>query len=101
MAASVSSSREACGSSRRRRGRNARARAEDRPQTFMISMTPDQRHRIPAMERLSSMAAFAPSRAAFATASRRPVKRPNNKDSTTIPVQTQAIATDKHLVIIN
>ena len=40
---------------------------------FMISMTPLQRHRTPAMERLSSTAAEAPSRAASATASRFPV----------------------------
>ena len=62
------------------------------PQTFMISMTPLQRHMTPAMDKLSSTAESAPSRAASATASRFPVARPKPRDSTTMAVQIQAIA---------
>ena len=58
----------------------------------MISMTPLHRHSTPAMETLSSTAEAAPSMAASATASSRPVMRPNTRDSTTIPVQIQVIA---------
>ena len=92
-AASVFSSRLARGISRRRMGRKARASPADRPQAFMISMTPLHRHSTPAMETLSSTAEAAPSMAASATASRRPVRRPKTRDSTTIPVQIQVIAT--------
>ena len=91
-AANVFSSRLAWGISRRRMGRKARANPAERPQTFMISMTPLHRHRMPAMETLSSTAEAAPSIAASATASRFPVNRPKTRDSTTIPVQIQVIA---------
>ena len=91
-AARVSGSRQALGSSRRSTGRNTRARPSERPQAFMISMTPLQRHMTPAMDRLSSTAESAPSRAASATASRFPVARPKPRDSTTMAVQIQAIA---------
>ena len=71
-AASVSSSRLALGSRRRSSGRNSAAMRRDRPQTFRISMTPLQRQRMPAIERLSSRADWAPSSAAAATALRFP-----------------------------
>ena len=58
----------------------------------MISMTPLHRHSTPAMETLSSTAEEAPSMAASATASSRPVSRPKIRDSTTIPLQIQVIA---------
>ena len=92
MAASVSSSRLASGSSRRSRGRKVRASPWEIPQTFMISMIPLHKHSIPAMETLRSMADWAPAMAAFATSSRFPDRMPNIRDSTTIPVQIQAIA---------
>ena len=91
-AARVSWSREACGSSRRRRGRKIRANPAERPQAFMISMTPLHRHRIPAMEIPRSTAEAAPSMAASATASICPVRMPKIRDSTTIPHQIQVIA---------
>ena len=91
-AARVCSSRLARGISRRSSGRNTRARPADRPQAFMISMTPLHRHSTPAMETESSTAEAAPSMAASATASSRPVSSPNTRDSTTIPVQIQVIA---------
>ena len=91
-AARVSGSRLASGSSRRSRGRNSRASPADNPQAFIISMTPLQRQRTPAMARLSSMADRAPSSAAFATASRFPVRSPKTNDSVTIPVQTHVIS---------
>ena len=91
-AANVSSSRLASGSRRRKMGRKARASPADSPQAFMISITPLQRHRMPAMEMLSSTAEPAPSRAAFATSSRFPVAMPKIRDSRTIPVHTHAIA---------
>ena len=91
-AARVASSRLARGIRRRRTGRKARASPPDRPQTFMISMTPLHRHSTPAMETLSSTAEEAPSMAASATASSRPVSRPKIRDSTTIPLQIQVIA---------
>ena len=58
----------------------------------MTSITPLQRQRIPAMERLISMALLAPVTAASATASRFPVVKPNSKDRMTIPVQTHVMA---------
>ena len=91
-AARVSSSLQASGSSRRRTGRNSLASPADRPQAFMISMTPLHKHKIPAMDRLSSMAERAPSKAAPATASSSPDARPKTSDSVTIPVQTHAIS---------
>ena len=91
-AARVSGSLQALGRSLRRTGRNSRASPAERPQAFMISMTPLQRQRTPAMARLSSMADRAPSSAAFATASRFPERRPKTSESVTIPVQTHAIS---------
>ena len=91
-AARVSGSLLALGRSRRRSGRNSRASPAERPQAFMISITPLHRHSTPAMARLSSTADRAPSSAAFATASRFPVRSPKANDSVTIPVQTHAIS---------
>ncbi|WP_300023734.1 hypothetical protein [Oscillibacter sp.] len=96
-AASVSESLQAFGSRRRKIGRKARARPLESPQTFMISMTPVQRHSTPAMDRLSRMAESAPVSAAEATASRLPVATPKISESTTIPVHTQDIAIIIHL----
>ena len=84
-AARVSLSRLAWGSSRRSTGRKARARASERPQTFMTSMTPLHRHSTPAIDRLSSTAEAAPSMAAAATASRLPVARPKAEEMTIGP----------------
>ena len=91
-AASVSSSRLERGKSRRSTGRKAPARRAEIPQAFMTSITPLQRHRIPAIERASSMAEDAPSMAAAATASICPVQRPHIRESTTIAVHVHVIA---------
>ena len=92
MAFSVSRSRQARGSSRRRTGRNRREMASMKPHLFMIAMIPVHRHRIPPMEIQSSTAAVAPSRAALETSAMVPLTTPNTRESTTIPVQTHAIA---------
>ena len=91
-AARVSLSWLASGSSRRSRGRKARARLPERPQTFMISITPDHRHSTPAMDRLSSTALWAPERAASDTASMRPVAAPNSRERRTIPPHIRDMA---------
>ena len=90
-AARVSVSRQASGRSRRSRGRKPFASPAERPLAFMISRTPLHRHSTPAIERLSSTAERAPSSAAADTASSLPKIRANARESTTIPVQIQAI----------
>ena len=65
---------------------------EDRPERFMISMTPIHRQSTPAMARHRSTAAPAPSSAAAPTAAPLPVASPHRMEMTTIPVQIAAIA---------
>lgn len=57
----------------------------------MISITPVQRHIIPAREIHSSTAPWAPAAAAAATAASCPVHIPHSTATTTIPVQIHAI----------
>ena len=64
----------------------------------MTSITPIQRHSIPAMERHSSTAAAAPSMAAAATAPLCPVHSPHTSDSTTMPSQMTDIAILHHVL---
>ena len=89
---SVSRSRLARGKSRCSRGRNSRERPSIKPQRFMMAMIPVHRQRMPPMETHSSTAAVAPSMAAADTSAIVPLMSPKTRDSTTMPVQTQAIA---------
>ena len=92
IAASVSGSRLASGSSRRSSGRNSRASAAESPHCSMTSITPVQRHMMPAIDTHSSTAAVAPSSAAPPSSPTLPVSMPNTSETATIPVQSHAIA---------
>ena len=92
MAASVSGSRLALGNSRRSSGRNSRASAAESPHCSMTSITPVQRHMMPAIDTHSSTAAVAPSSAAPPSSPTLPVSMPNTSETATIPVQSHAIA---------
>ena len=94
-AASVSSSRPAWGSRRRRTGRSRRLSPAAMPLRRISSSTPDHRHSAPAMTSTSSTAAAAPSSAAAVTADRRPLTAPYTRDTVTISVQNIPITTPR------
>ena len=94
-ASSVSSSRPAWGSRRRRTGRSRRLSPAAMPLRRISSSTPDHRHSAPAMTSTSSTAAAAPSSAAAVTADRRPLTAPYTRDTVTISVQNIPITTPR------
>ena len=86
-------SRAAPGNSRPSTGRSSRDNPPARPDWRMTSITPVHRQSIPAMDRQSSTASFAPVTAAAATASPRPPAIPNSMDAAVIPVHRIDITT--------
>ena len=87
MQSMVSRSRAALGKSSRSTGLSSRDRPSASPERRITSITPIHRHSIPAIPRHSSTAEPAPSTAAAATCSPRPVASPHKTDSTAIAVQ--------------
>ena len=79
------------GYSRFSTGRSSRDSVSLSPERLMISMTPIHRHSTPVMDRQSSTAAAAPSRAPAATASMLPVTRPHTTAAAAMPAQMMPI----------
>ena len=92
VAAKVSGSRLALGSSLRSAGRNRAASFLSSSHRFKSSINPDHRHRAPARERHSSTAAPAPSSAAADTSAMRPHAAPHRTEAVTMAVHINAIA---------
>jgi hypothetical protein len=96
MASSVSRLREALGKRIERRGRIVFASAEEKPQIFIASITPVQRHSAPAIDIERVIAAAAPSMAAAETSPIFPVTSPKTKESIAIIAHIHVIAMSHH-----